>query len=129
MLGEIINTETTYKFFIGNEKLVYKDLPLSISYCHGDGSWGGRSNFKIGDTEAPPEKHIESLSSAFEWMARWKKTGNSGYKYGVVLDFESKTIYYDNQEALNFWKKHESNQYAFFEKFEEVEEWADRIEK
>lgn len=122
MLGTVVKTETNtiYQFEIGNEKYVYLNQPLMASSCTGsEETWSGMTNFF---TTSPPDKTIRDIDHAFE-MLRWWKKNEKGYRYGVIKDFETKTVYYDDGAVLVDLKERFPNQFEFLVNRIKIEDW------
>lgn len=118
--NKVLKMET--KSIIINEKsLQYVGLPLTAVIFDGQ-YWGGRSNFLGSDEREKTNISLENIEDCFQWMKRWSNGGD--YLYGYVLDYSTKIIYYDKQEALDyilkkvFPKLKEEN---FFERFVQID--------
>lgn len=75
---------------------IYVGKPLKLSIFDGV-HWRGASNFlSVNDDDL--EVSLNDLAHCWECM----KTGsNRGGLYGYILDMEKKTVYYDDQRALD----------------------------
>lgn len=90
------------ELIINGKGFKYFGQPLSAVIF--DGSyWGGRSNFLASNETQKTETDVQSLEDCFVWMKRWSE--ETDYVCGYVLDYSSKTIYYDKQESLDYLLK------------------------
>ena len=86
------------KTIIINEKpLQYVKLPLQAWTYDKDG-WGGRSNLLASNETTKRKASLKDLDDCFAWMKKWM--ADDDYQYGYVIDFSTRTIYYDSEEAL-----------------------------
>lgn len=102
---------------INSKTFVHIGEPLEAFIFDGE-YWGGRSNFLASNEKEKTSIDLENLEDCFAWMSRW--SNESDYVRGYVLDYSTKTIYYDKEEAKDyllkraFPKRGEEN---YFDKF------------
>lgn len=82
---------------INGEQQQYIGAPLVAFMFDGD-AWAGRSNFLASNQTTKNTIDLTDLQDCFKWMKKW--SADSDYKSGYILDFSSKTVYYDTQDAL-----------------------------
>jgi hypothetical protein len=91
---------------VNGQSVKYVGQPLRVSVYRlwkgKDGNWGGRGNLLLSD-EQTKEIQLTDLDDCFSWLKRWMESDNElSYVRGYVLDYEDRTIYFDDDEALNF---------------------------
>lgn len=82
---------------INGKILQHTGLPLAI-YILEDGSWGGRTNFLCSNETEKNDADLIDLNDCFYWMKKWFTEDSC--QGGYILDFSTKTIYYDTPETL-----------------------------
>ncbi len=85
---------------INGVTLRYVGQPLDAVGYDGE-FWAGRSNFELANEL--PCLHLNDLDDCFRWMAQWKTYDD--YQCGYVMDYASRTIYYDKDKALQHLKE------------------------
>ena len=83
------------QMIINGKVLRYVGQPLALFVRDGDG-WAGRTNFLQGESERSAQ--VEDIEDCFRWLAEWLEDDKSPCSY--VLDYASRTVYYDSAEAL-----------------------------
>ncbi len=129
MIGEIIKTNVFYEFKIGDKRYVYINIPISARTCTGSGKSlvvSGSDNFlSLKEKMSDLKQSIESVTEAFALIEKWKYLElDEGYNYGTVKDYNSKTMYYDNDQALEAMGQRNPEEFAFFENKIKVEDWS-----
>ena len=104
-LGVLIRTDKVYEFSVGNVVYQYINLPLSASTFDSktSGVTGNTNVIKNGSATALRQA-LKSLKHAAEMVAEWYAI-DEHYGCGWVCDYQSRTLYYDNDEALIQVKK------------------------
>ncbi len=90
-------------------------LPLA-AYTQDGESWSGNSNILTDHESTRTNIHLNGLTDCFWWMKEWNK--EEDVKAGFVLDFTTKTAYYDNNTSLAYIK----------EKFIPAQKWENYFE-
>ncbi len=96
---------TVRSIWLISTEYLYIDQPIEFHYfSKATGTWHGKSNLrKIG--QDLPYLHIANQQDAFRQITkekgRYKKDRKkSPYLYGIVINFKTHTVFYDNEEAL-----------------------------
>lgn len=127
MIGKVLKTDVFYEFKIGETTYTYINLPIEID-CGTDKGKGftvsHSSNFlSPGKQLSELKQLIVSIAEAFNFVNYWKHQ-EAGYVYGVVKDYESQSMYYDNDQALEVMNERRPEEFAFFENKIKVEDWS-----
>ncbi len=83
---------------VNGKELKYVGLPLNVTVFDGK-YYSGRTNFLCSNEKIKTEIDLMDLEDCFRWMKTWSAMDD--YIHGYVLDYSTKTIYYDKQEALD----------------------------
>jgi len=101
-----------------NGSYVYHVGPPLVAMMYEADGWEGRSNVYNQNESEPDEISLKSLKNAFRWMRVWSVDGSC--MHGYVLDYATKTVYYDKDEALEHLTKRvfpKRNLENYFNKF------------
>lgn len=90
------------KLTINGNTFSYVGQPLTAMVFDGM-NYMGRSNVSNKNQEDMGAISLNNLDDAFKYMKEWIQ--DEEYAYGYVLDYSTKTIYYDDDRVLDYLLK------------------------
>lgn len=106
----------------GKEYTYRGATPLKVAVLNSDFGWIPKTNLHISDSVGSPD-----LLGSIEDCKKYIRNAQKSKKYvcAYILDYASKTIYYDNPDALSHAKAllRNKKQESHFTEFVEVKNW------